>query len=752
MGGQDETFDNYEVTTVNPGIELLFGTVIFCLISFVLLGFITFRNRSSLREIIFRHVSGLDENIFLGDGNNTAHSDSNADHIAMSNVQPVILEEEIEVEGESVNVVTQLGKRDKTRYSLGSNANPNPITEDPQEDQYNASATKSPPQPEFTQGDNDPIELIQIDVDGESINVVTKLGRQGKKKYCISKISSNNATHEREPSLTMEDFSPITLIKNAYPPIEDEDTIETNKGDASSNQTAESMNINPSSHELMAEGFVTGEKKRTKKAWWKSRRKKHQQTDQKKHQQTDQKVPKGFSVRKETRKILNLAVPWSFTSLVSEGSSLMVIIAISHILGVAEMIAYTYVWYIISILFVANRALYNSIFHHINISVALETEDGNMLTGKYIKLSLLLNLILAIPSSVAAVFLVDPILTKIGYGDRIVHSCQVYAALASVSNILETSLSSISCILDITGHARFNAVFDFWETVITVLTAIFIMPLFNPSLISLGLVFLAQDLVMIALFLFITMYWKGWFESYKKGFFSRLYLNDAALVSVLKYAMPFIWSEIIGEFEWTILAYFATYQGEAEAATWILLYYIWSLTTIIPENYGSAASVRAVHHITQGNVPAAKSIILRTFKIVVAMNIILVSVLFCFRRPLCSLLSPNETLIQMLVEIVPYICLCEPFLAIGTVASSLNEGIGLYEKSVSVYFWVTVLVTLPSAWIFTYYFNYNIEGLASSLCIGSVVYGVINVDIFMNKKIKVKQETNTENVVTNEIL
>jgi Na+-driven multidrug efflux pump len=189
------------------------------------------------------------------------------------------------------------------------------------------------------------------------------------------------------------------------------------------------------------------------------------------------------------------------------------------------------------------------------------------------------------------------------------------------------------------------------------------------------------------------------------------------------------------------LAYFASYQGKAEAATWILLYYVWALSTIIPENYGSAAAVRTAHHIAQGNIPAAKSIILRTFKIVVATTCVSMTILFIFRKPLVSLLSPDETLIQMLVEIVPYLCLCEPFIAIGTVASSLNEGIGLYDSSVSVYFWVTVLVTLPSAWIFTYHFHYNIEGLASSLCIGAVVYGVINVDIFMNKKIEVEQPT-----------
>jgi hypothetical protein len=189
------------------------------------------------------------------------------------------------------------------------------------------------------------------------------------------------------------------------------------------------------------------------------------------------------------------------------------------------MIAYTYVWYIISILFVINRALYSSIFHHVNISAALETDDGDYLTGKYLQMSLLLNVAFATPVSIAAVFLISPILTKIGYGEGVVNSCQIYAILATFSNILESSLSIVSCVLDITGHARFNAVFDFWETIITVLTVIFIMPLFEPSLISLGLIFLVQDLVMIAIFLFITAIWKGWFRKYEKGLFTPFYYS-----------------------------------------------------------------------------------------------------------------------------------------------------------------------------------------------------------------------------------
>lgn len=707
MAEQEESFEKYEVTTVNPGLLLLFGTLFFCVLCFVLLGLITFRNRSSLREILFRHISSLNDNIFNGNEmQNEINSPSEQEEISMATTNQILIEEELEVDGELINVVTKRGKK-KKEYPLTDSQTTTGSTlplpeEDPQEGQH---------------------EMIEFEVEGDSINIVTALGRQGKKKYSLSRGNQNN--QEEDDALTMDDFSPLVLFKNAYPPIE------SDEGEKKVNQVP--SNLDPSRKQMMSEGLVTGEtKKRKKKLWWQKA---------KSERNLLRKEPKGFSVRKETKKIINLAAPWSFTSFVSSGSSLVIIVMISHTLGVAEMIAYTYVWYIISILFVINRALYSSIFHHVNISVALETEDGDNLTGKYLQMSVLLNVAFATPVSIAAVFLIKPILTKIGYGEGVVNSCQIYAILATISNILESSLSIVSCVLDITGHARFNAVFDFWETIVTVLTVIFIMPLFEPSLISLGLIFLVQDLVMIGIFLFVTAIWKGWFRKYEKALFTPFYYswNDSALLSVIRYTLPFIWDEVIGEFEWTVLAYFASYQGKAEAATWILLYYVWELSTIIPGNYGSAAAVRTAHHIAQGNIPAAKSIILRTFKIVVATTCISMTILFVFKKPLVSLLSPDETLTQMLVEIVPYLCLCEPFIAIGTVASSLNEGIGLYESSVAVYFWVTMIVTLPSAWIFTYHFHYNIEGLASSLCIGAVVYGVINVDIFMNKKIEAEQ-------------
>jgi hypothetical protein len=278
MAEQEESFERYEVTTVNPGLLLLFGTLFFCVICFVLLGLITFRNRSSLREILFRHISSLNDNIFNGsEVQNEINSPSEQEEISMATTKQVLIEEELEVDGEFINVVTKKGKT--TEYPLTDSQTTTtgstlPLSEeDPQEGQH---------------------EMIEFEVEGDSINVVTALGRQGKKKYSLSKSSGNQNNQQEGDALTMDDFSPLVLFKNAYPPIE------SNEGEQKMHQ--EPSDLNPSRKQMMSEGLVTGEtkKKRKKKLWW-------QKT--KSERNLLRKEPKGFSVRKETKKIINLAAP-----------------------------------------------------------------------------------------------------------------------------------------------------------------------------------------------------------------------------------------------------------------------------------------------------------------------------------------------------------------------------------------------------------------------------------------------------------
>ena len=101
------------------------------------------------------------------------------------------------------------------------------------------------------------------------------------------------------------------------------------------------------------------------------------------------------------------------------------------------------------------------------------------------------------------------------------------------------------------------------------------------------------------------------------------------------------------------------------------------------------------------------------------------------RRYLAWCLSLDETLESMILEIIPYIAICQPFITAGTTAESLNEVLGRYKASVKISAVIDMTFTLPIAAIFTYWFNYNIEGLASALCMGYAVTGITNIIIFV---------------------
>lgn len=150
--------------------------------------------------------------------------------------------------------------------------------------------------------------------------------------------------------------------------------------------------------------------------------------------------------------------------------------------------------------------------------------------------------------------------------------------------------------------------------------------------------------------------------------------------------------------------------------------------------------------MTNENVYAAKQVVLTSIKIVLAMSILFGVILFFARRGIVDLLAVDETLDGMLLEIIPYIVICNPFIAVGTIASDFNEHLAMMGKSTMVHFLVTIVITIPAAAVFTYYFHFNIEGLASAICISSTFYGVFNLYIFLNSNWTGKQQQQSGSV------
>jgi hypothetical protein len=105
--------------------------------------------------------------------------------------------------------------------------------------------------------------------------------------------------------------------------------------------------------------------------------------------------------------------------------------------------------------------------------------------------------------------------------------------------------------------------------------------------------------------------------------------------------------------------------------------------------------------------------------------------LLLFRKQFVWCFSLDETLETMLLEVIPYITICQPFLAIGFTAMDLNDSLHLYKRAMVGNALVTVFVMVPIGYVMTYVLHYNIEGLASAQCIGYTVAGAVNIMFFM---------------------
>ena len=65
---------------------------------------------------------------------------------------------------------------------------------------------------------------------------------------------------------------------------------------------------------------------------------------------------------------------WTLSSFISYASSIITIGIISHLLGVAEMLCYSYVWFILYAANILSTALYNSVYKHVYCHIKNRTE------------------------------------------------------------------------------------------------------------------------------------------------------------------------------------------------------------------------------------------------------------------------------------------------------------------------------------------------------------------------------------------
>ena len=114
----------------------------------------------------------------------------------------------------------------------------------------------------------------------------------------------------------------------------------------------------------------------------------------------------------------------------------------------------------------------------------------------------------------------------------------------------------------------------------------------------------------------------------------------------------------------------------------------------------------------------------------------------------------NKVLEQMLFEVLPYIALCQPFITLGMAVAALSEGICMNSHVVKRMAASTFIVTIPIAGVMTQTFHLNVECFTTAVCMGYVVGGIMNFNLFIyvdwQRGIRKNQEVTQYDIVKGE--
>jgi len=216
---------------------------------------------------------------------------------------------------------------------------------------------------------------------------------------------------------------------------------------------------------------------------------------------------------------------WAFGAFVENAADIIKIAVISRNIGTAEMICYSYVWFVIDACHIISKAMYESLYKHANNAAALETEEGYVQAGKYIQICCIINSLLSFLISTCLVFTMGPILRIFGYGNKIVELSDSYIIIAVVTNLITISNSYLEIVPDLGGHADFDALYGLFESTTDIAVSIFIVPYLKPTLAVLGVIHLIHDIISYMIYYAITVGYKGYFDGYKRGILCTLDLR-----------------------------------------------------------------------------------------------------------------------------------------------------------------------------------------------------------------------------------
>jgi len=342
------------------------------------------------------------------------------------------------------------------------------------------------------------------------------------------------------------------------------------------------------------------------------------------------------------------------------------------------------------------------------------------LTGHYLQISFVAYILCEIPMAFVWIYFMGKILLLMGFEESVAIIGHYYVWVAVLINIMTKLNMGVMKFLEVIERATYTSIMYCISCFLGIILVAPFAIMMDASLEELGLVLLFNQALLFALNVVIPAK-MGWLKEFEDGLFKGLSVKSFSVVNeVFQVALPLAFGNLLAYAEWEVLTILAVVLGPAEAATWSVLGYIWDLFESTTEAIGDASELRVAYHLGNNNPHMAK---FSGYKSMLLAAIVTgsASVIFMsLTNVLPPLLTYDETIQGMLVELFPLVALGNVTMSMGMVCWAIVGAQGQYRLSTTIATSCAFFITIPIAAVSTV-MRVDLQGLTFAVVVGYTV-------------------------------
>ena len=431
---------------------------------------------------------------------------------------------------------------------------------------------------------------------------------------------------------------------------------------------------------------------------------------------------------KESRAIAKVAVPATIENMFGIVLDAVQIAVISKFIGWEALTVYGVVDFALSFTSILGYGISGA--EEVLVSQAIGS--GNYYkAGATTQLSVVLYLLVAIPSYVFWGIFIDDLVLYLGLGQDIAQMAMAYMPIMALHSFIYSGFSStLGGLMRIDGKTWQISIIDAVFTGLHAGAVVICIVVYNFNLVQVAWLELISSAI-YGLFMFGFCSINGWLNPFKEGLYDLRGIRNGELIKQLvKLAIPMCLSELLASGEWNFLTVFAAYFGDV--AAWTVAGALWDFFELAPEGISSAAVIRIGYHLGQADPRKAK---LAAYKCLVGSVVwaaILTSIFVWQSDFIITSFTDDEYIVGVLETVVVLIGAGNVVMCIGNLAWTILSIQGRSKIPAWVYGGVGVLGScIPLASLFTFKMHLSIAGLVAAVVISySTVSMVLLVFVF----------------------